>query len=346
MVSTPCPRCGKKIDSDRETLKTDSRRSARLCNECFIENTDILKTPKEIEIEVCSLCSSYKDRGEWKSGKPEEKVALGNVEDILEIYSEAEDVEVGLFLKSHGEDYKITCNLSAKVRDIPVTEEKTVKVNVKRVSCPSCSKAAGEYYESLVQVRAKEREIREKEKDRALKIASEIVEKDTEAFISKIEETDGGIDIYMGKNKAGEEIARKLGEYGSMSSSASLIGEKEGERLYRVTYSVRLPKLTRGDIVVSNGTPFLVEEVSNNTTLRNLKTGNKNYMENKKAEKAEKIGKINDAETTSIVSESKKEFQILDPETYETITLEKPDFIEGQEIKVIKTHKGVFPVPS
>lgn len=348
MNSIPCPSCGKEInrDSKIQSPNLSDKRATRLCDECFIEETQILNSPNRLEIEICKLCTSYKDKGEWKSGNPEEKVALNTVEEALKVHSEAEKVEVGLFLEEEGDDYIISCNLSAEVRDIPVSEEEKIKINVNRVTCPACSKAKGGYYESIVQVRAKDRKIQESEKKRALKIASEIVEKNTESFISKVKEEDGGIDIYMGTNEAGKEIARRLGEYGSVSSSASLIGEEGGERIYRVTYSVRLPKLVKGDIILSKKNPFLVEQVNNNTKLRNLRTGNRKYLQNKKAEKAEKIGKINNAETTPIVSESKGEFQILDPETYETITLEKPDFVEGEETKVIKTREGIFPIPS
>ncbi|MCD6387722.1 MAG: hypothetical protein J7L30_05325, partial [Methanophagales archaeon] len=62
-------------------------------------------------------------------------------------------------------------------------------------------------------------------------------------FITKEKKVRGGIDFYVSSSayarRISREIVRRLG--GSFSESPKLYGIKNGKRIYRVSFSVRLP---------------------------------------------------------------------------------------------------------
>jgi len=75
------------------------------------------------------------------------------------------------------------------------------------------------------------------------------------AFISKWDEHRDGLDITVGSQRLGREIASGITQTlgGSVSTHPKLVGEKAGKQIFRVTYSVRLPRYSRGDILVVRG---------------------------------------------------------------------------------------------
>jgi nonsense-mediated mRNA decay protein 3 len=49
-----------------------------------------------------------------------------------------------------------------------------------------------------------------------------------------------------------------------------------------------------------------------------------------------------------LVADEGRTIQVLDPHTYETVTVKRPEFLSvepGNEIKIVKTEKGIFVLP-
>lgn len=340
--STFCPRCG----ATTETVG--------LCDECFVEETPILESPREIELRVCSECGSFMRNGGWTSTAEHlslHELAMDVVEDSLRAHVEARDVSIDLGVEEVDRDrYSVKCDYSAMMRGYPVEEAFTVDVVVERESCPTCSKLAGGYYESIVQVRARDRVPSEEEVRSAREIAYSVAGRDygdRETFVSKTLEVDGGLDIYMSTNKSGLEVARRLvGMYGgSISDSSSLVGMEDGEEVYRVTYAVHLPRFVEGDIVVVDGSTVVVEKCDGDVWGVDLGTGDRGRY----AGDARKVGEIDNAGTTTIVSVGEGEVQVLDPETYETVTLQRPRYLDadqGDDVDAVTTEEGLYLLPN
>jgi nonsense-mediated mRNA decay protein 3 len=70
------------------------------------------------------------------------------------------------------------------------------------------------------------------------------------AFISGVEEKEG-LDIIVGSHRMGQEIARQVtGALGGQCTvHPTLVGERDGRPVYRITYSIRLPRWKKGDVV-------------------------------------------------------------------------------------------------
>ncbi|MDZ7687663.1 MAG: NMD3-related protein [Halobacteriales archaeon] len=343
-ASVPCPECGAPTSA------------GELCDECYADGVEPLAVPDEIEVRVCAKCGSYVRDGGWTSHDeplPDEELAVAAVKDELRMHVEAREPRLSLGVESRDTNtLEVSVEAVAYVRGYRVEDERAVRVRLKHETCPTCAKRSGGYYESVVQIRAEGREPTEDETERALEHAYGIAGRDygdRDTFVTKTQEVRGGLDIYMSTNDAGMQVARRMtDEYGgSYDDSATLVGEKEGEELYRVTYAVSLPEFVPGDVVVAEDTPLLVTH--NDGVLKgiDLRTGDKRSFSDVSPER---IGRADDAEPTTVVSVSDdgKEIQVLDPETYETVTVPRPSFVvvsQGEEVKVLSSSEGVYPVP-
>ncbi len=345
MASVPCPECGAPTSE------------GELCDECYADGLDVAALSDEIEVRVCSKCGSYVRDGGWTShGEPlpDDELAVAAVKDELGVHVEAREPRVEVSVESRDPNVlRLGVETVAYVRGYRVEDERRVRVVLRRETCPTCAKRSGGYYESVVQIRAEGRDPTEEETERALEHAYEVAGRDygdRDTFVTKTEEVRGGLDIYMSTSNAGMQIARRMTEEygGGYDDTATLVGEKDGEELYRVTYAVSLPEFVPGDVVSTDGTALLVTDNDGILKGVDLRTGRRRSVSDADAEK-ELIGRVDDAEEATLVTVSDDEVQILDPSTYETVTVQRPSFLvarQGEEVEVLSTNEGVFPVPN
>jgi nonsense-mediated mRNA decay protein 3 len=178
---------------------------------------------------------------------------------------------------------------------------------------------------------------------------------DRDAFLSEITTVPGGIDIKISSTKIGERVARKIiTEFGgSYSTSETLVTEdSDGNEVYRVNFAIRLPAFVPGDIINppdDNG-PVVVENAQTDLKGTRLITGNPFEMPaSSDLSSVERVGSVDDEQSTTLVTvEDEYAIQILDPDTYQPITIPNPTFLyeTSGTISVIKVQQGVFPVPN
>ena len=79
-----------------------------------------------------------------------------------------------------------------------------------------------------------------------------------------------------------------------------------------------------------------------------LETG-KRFIENfNDLMQVKKLCRSQDAVSAVLVADEGNTIQVMDPDTYESITIKRPEFLSaepGNEIKIVKTTKGIFVVP-
>ncbi len=110
--------------------------------------------------------------------------------------------------------------------------EHNVHMKFKRVLCEMCARKRSGYYESVVQLRGTP--------EKVLNLANSLeryLEK-YDAFFTKVEEKEHGIDIYASDKKA--TLAILMARHLKWKASFELHGEKRGVRLYRNTYFITL----------------------------------------------------------------------------------------------------------
>ncbi len=234
-----CPKCGKKTDELFDSL----------CKDCFIKQISLIEPDLKVNVSVCVNCGGYfKGRGKERTSI-EEAVTDSVSKELRKRYGYECGVEIEELRVEQKENESRAIaflNVKAELKGIEIEEKGEVEVILKKETCERCSRIAGGYYEGIVQIRAKNRIPTEEELAVAEEIAySSVGEAD---FISKEMKLKEGLDVYVSSMECGRRISRqivkKLG--GSFSESRKLYGRKDGRNIYRVSFSVRLPRLEEG----------------------------------------------------------------------------------------------------
>jgi len=332
-----CPKCG------RWEIAING-----LCKVCFFQGK--LKQEEFPEVMTCNVCpscgvASYKG---WEDMDLEElviKALNANLTDY-EHFS-IEDLE----LQSHGHhlEYRFLLAMIGASDREGLCKEFTGRVNLPKLQCVPCSKQAGGYYESIIQVRGTGKSLDSREKSEISDIVNETLEAQDNkmSYVAKFKEKDGGFDYYISTQRAAKQVLAALGmRFGvSHSSSATLVGEKSGKRIYRVTFLLRIPRLRKGDLVSDGDSVYLINISGTFVRGKDIESGTTMTWQNE--DKLSVLGSIFDKQKTVCVSSYGEVLEVLDPVTFNLVQVSKPPGIEvasGEEVNVVKTEKGIFVV--
>ncbi len=362
-----CPKCGDEFEppEDRPALPGAQRNSERvLCDACYFEEFDLVDAPETIEVRVCSRCGAVHKGNRWVDVGAEDytDIAVEQVSEALGVHVDAEAVDWQVAPEQlDRNNIRMHTEFSGVVRGTPVHEQVSVPVRISRQTCKRCGKIAGGSFASVVQVRADGREPTDEEVDRAKTIAEEYIAEreatgDRNAFITETNVIDDGLNMKISTNQMGQGIAKRITAQlgGGYSDSKRLISEDEdGQKLYRMTYAVRLPRYRQGEIIdLEDGDgPVLVRSVQGNLKGVRLATGEayEARFEEGEAPDARRLGFREDGQPTTLVAvEDENAVQVLDPETFESVTVPRPSYLDtdADEVPVLKSHAGLHVLPA
>jgi nonsense-mediated mRNA decay protein 3 len=354
-----CPRCGETLVRERDPEGTESG----LCDACYLDQYDLVDAPDRVEIQVCSGCGAVHRGNRWVDVGAEDytDVAVDAVTEALGVHVDAESVTWQVSPEQVDETtIRMHCQFSGVLRERPVTETVTVPVKIGRGTCDRCGDIAGGSFAAVVQVRARDRTPSDEERARALEIARDYVADredrgDRGAYITETGEIDAGLNVKVSTTQIGraiaDRIARELG--GAVEESRRLITEDgDGQRVYRMSYAVRLPPYRPGEVVdpADGGGPVLVRSVRGNLKGTRLESGDRFEadFEDGEAPDARRLGWRHEGEKTALVAvEDDHAVQVLDPETYETKTIPRPDYLDpdADEVPAFRSRAGLHVLP-
>ena len=241
-----CPQCGGKSEGEG------------LCSTCRVSQTRWVTFDTRVTSIYCPSCNAQKTVSTWTdSERSREEIGPELVRNAVHFHTDVKSpkVEIAITDRSENRSYA-DVDVSGILYGIPVTEHAIVEIVWQKEQCNRCNRISGSYYEGIVQVRAQGRKILPGEVLAAREIAAETEDQmqaggDRLSYISEMEETREGLDITIGSQQIGVAISQALVQRlgGRYSTHPKLIGEKAGKKLFRVTYSVRLPRYVRGDVL-------------------------------------------------------------------------------------------------
>lgn len=177
-----------------------------------------IECPREFSIEVCSKCGKMRLARDW--------VPIN--ENLLN----------KLFArKCRGDFFKVDFDPSGTATFFIEKEGNIFQVKKhfrfiqNKAICPECSKKSSGYFEAIIQLRGRPERIAKYEK-----LLKSGLSKTT--FISKTEDLKEGKDLYVGSTKAALSLFHELGLRTLITRKLS--GQKQGKRLYRTTFLLRL----------------------------------------------------------------------------------------------------------
>ena len=342
-----CPECG----------STDNEMVGDICIDCFLKEFKMMELPKRIEVQIYSHCNSKLEEGKWSDEFiPEEEIIYRALERNIKIADEVENEIVNLEIDQiKGTIAGCYVEIVGDVHGAQIEETHETEVKILKTVCPTCSKIQSGYYESVIQFRADNREIKPEEYN----LADEIVERtltkqskrDKLAYCPQIAKLKEGYDYYIGSFKSGKKVAEALTEEfgGVIKESPRLISEDKstGKGLYRIWISVRIPEFEIEDFVRYEDKIIRINSIGKNSVVGvDIQTGKKHNIPMKNMENIELVKKSSDIETTTIISKSPSIIQILDPSDYSAVDLEMKDefatYNIGDEIKLIKIDNYIY----
>ena len=329
-----CPICGKPIEGE-----------LNVCVECYTARNEIFWLDDVIELTKCPRCEFFKIKGKWKEISFEDAL-IDAVYSSIRVHPEFEVYDVSIGSLARGEVGRYIVKLSGELFGKPVEAEKVVEVRISREVCKKCSREAGGYYESIVQIRADGRKIDDDELEVVRKVIENILIKEKEnpkAFVSKIVERKEGIDYYFGDRNIGKKISRMIANElgGKITESKKIHTRKNGQDVYRFTYSIRLPAFRKGDVVEEDGRICIVtsQRLSKAVVLESGETIN---LRNPKV-----IARKGDIRPSVVVNSDEFVVEVIHPLTNEIVHAKKPkvDLKPGDEVFVIEYNESFYAIP-
>jgi nonsense-mediated mRNA decay protein 3 len=342
-----CPECG----------STDKEMVGDICVDCFLKNFQMIEIPKRIEVQICSHCNSKLEEGKWSDEFiPEEEIIYRALERNIKIADEVTNEVINLEIDQiKGTLAYCYVEVTGEVHGVLIEETHETEVKIKKTVCPTCSKVQSGYYETVVQFRANNREIKAEEYAKADEIVERTLIKQSKsdklAYCPQIAKLKEGQDYYIGSFKSGHKVAESLKEEfgGIIKESPRLISEDKstGKGLYRVWISVRIPEFELNDFIRYDNKIMQVKGITKNSVVaRDISTNKKHNIPMKNMEDIELVKKADEIETTTIISKSPSIIQILDPSDYSAVDLEMKEEFSGynigDEIKLIKIDNNIY----
>ncbi len=312
-----------------------------ICGKCLAKKIDLVILPNIIEITQCPSCGNYR-LDKWRNVNFYEALSYHFFKKT-QFYDEFEvkDVEFS------GRRDLCFVLITGKLRGKNVEYRGDFKIRIKKISCQRCSRQSGGYYESIIQIRAKNRKLEDEEIEIVTKLIEKIIEREADnpkAFVTKIEEKKEGIAIYVGDKKIGEKIsksiARNLGA--EIKESKKIAGREDGRDFYRFTYLIKFPEFFKGDIVEENGIIAVVSNVERKKAL-SIRDGKTINLRNPRL-----IARKSEIFESYIVNLDESTIEVIEPESYKTVTIEKPEmsFSIGEKVYLFKHGEKIFAVHS
>ncbi len=343
-----CVECGKETSELHEGV----------CKECFLKKHVDVELENPIEIQICSTCGSVRREGKWIEKPDLNTILLERVDDSLSISSGVDKYSLELEFQEEDPTH-LHVFATVKLHSDGFVAEKNLSTRVilQKEECENCSLQRSDYYEAILQVRPPEGEISPEDKASIIDIVHQDIDVDRgeerKVFITAEKEIHGGLDFFISNKQAARKISNKIKNRfgGELTTSSELVGREDGQNVYRMTYSVRLPRYGKNDYIEYQGDIYQIKKINQKAgyiELRDVQSREKKSLDDKEMEDVDILGGEELTQEAVKVSESEGEIQVLDPDNYKTKTLKKPKHLDldKDSVKVIKVKGKLHAISS
>lgn len=328
------------------------------CATCFTAKTPLLSVPDVIEVELCAHCNARHVGNRWVDtahDMPLEWVREDAVRAEVRVHEEVRDPYLDLDETVKDErNSEMNVQLEGRIQDVDVEAGETVVVRQKKGACDRCSRMHGNYFAAIIQLRATERDVSPTEVQRSHRIMADELHRQQDAgnrfaFLSKDGPIHGGWDYYVGDIEAARGVCRVLKDRlgATVQESPKLVGRREGEDVYRVTFLVRIRLFASGDLAaVDDERPVLVHRLGRGKAICT------DLVDHRRTrvplDQLTRLGGKEVLEDAVVVSRDAAGLQVLDPEDYKTreVLLPPEEDPAGDSVPVLRYKGQLYIVPS
>ena len=209
-----CPRCG---------LPTVEG----LCRQCTLDKAKLVSCPDQVDVVICSVCGSRQVKSKWQlpDNCSVEELAPQAAVDALLLHKELEGPRIELDLRKVGATrYLARININGSFQGQSISEQCETLVRIKLVACERCSRMAGKYFQSTVQLRGNAvRSMTQREIEECKKMARDMADSgyhggDQLSFVQEMKEVKGGLDVILGSTQLEDACPVHLSSASAASS--------------------------------------------------------------------------------------------------------------------------------
>ncbi len=231
MLRKFCPKCAKETDVLFEGL----------CKDCYLESAKFVEVPQNMTVLVCR-CGRSNEKKKWV-----QNVSLEEMIDRIVTSGVKKDKDTDVRIEYepfevNGKTKVPVCVVARRVvggREI----EKSAQVvfTIIPQTCDVCSRVSGGYYEAIIQIRGS-RYRQEQVLELVERIVGQYKDTDKFSFITQVQDSKGGIDVYLGSSKIAGKIEQESKRIYKVTSKIthSVCGMKDGRALNRITILLRI----------------------------------------------------------------------------------------------------------
>lgn len=233
--------------------RTDRPLTDGVCAECAADRSRLASAPERVEVVICPHCGARRLGRRWDRPGGPPHLTAHDLTPFVVVPPEAglrkvdwEELQATATVQEFRGRAHVTFRGIDREVDVPLS------VRLVRQTCTACSRKSGRYYTAVLQIRGaserrltRARELRARLDARWTALIGES-RADWKEAVSWREERPEGWDCFFTDTLAARSVARlaKLRFGAKLTESASLVGRKDGEDLYRVTFCLRFPDLT------------------------------------------------------------------------------------------------------
>jgi len=338
-----CVKCGK----EEETFDG-------LCMDCFLNGKQLVALPHHIDLERCANCEEFRINGHWVA-RPTKEAAEDITLAALSAIDGMRIISAGVMFEERDErNFIVKADVSGELSGREVRAFAETIVRLKNNVCQRCSRQLGNYYEAIIQIRSGTKELDTGVRDETVRYVRNRIENISSAnrqiFLTKAEEVQGGIDLYVSSTSLGKMLAKELSDsYGAETKESSkLVGKAEdGSDMYRMTYLVRMPEYHLNDVVILDGEVYKLSGIGKgNGRLIRLRDHREISVRRSQMPSLKVHTPYAELPKATVISRSKGEIQVLHPVNYSTVDIKIPGHVEINETAdVVDVDGTLFFVP-
>ncbi len=327
------------------------------CPACFAAKNPLLTVPDVLDVEVCAHCDARHVGAHWHDaadGTPLSWIREDAVREHVGVHARVDHPDLEISERAEDEKhFRTTVHLDGEVEGVDMQAEATVLVRMRKGVCDRCSRLHGGYFAAIIQLRATERDVSGKEIEIAHKVVVDELERQRESgnrfsFLAKDGPMHGGHDYYIGDIEAARNVSRRLkARLGTtVLESPKLVGRREGEDMYRVTFLVRIKLFAPGDFALHGKRLVQVVRADRGSAAFMSLEGFR--RDKAKEDDLRRLGGPELIEEAVLVSDNPEGLQVLDPRDYKTVDLLKPEGYrpDGDMVPVVRHEERLYLVPA